>query len=173
VDVGEGNQTTFEYLVTVAASIAQLTIRQGASVRLIAGEDLNAASAAGHGTEHLYAVLDALARVEPRDKEKVSKLLLPRVGGLAPGTTLVVLTCDLDPELPDTISSYVAAGVQVLVIYSDPRSFKSELRVPLRETQHSWYRALAAGKAQVVLLHRDPERQLKPEVVTDAGRYSE
>jgi uncharacterized protein (DUF58 family) len=172
-DVGEGNQTTFEYLVTAAASLAQLTIRQGASVRLVAGEEPNAASTAGHGSEQLFAVLDALARVEPTDREPISKTLSERVGGLHSGTTLVILTCDVDEALPESIAAYVATGVQVLVIYSDPRSFRADVRYPLRETQYAWYRSLAGSRAQVVLLHRDEGRQLKPEVVTDAGRHTE
>lgn len=173
VEVGEGNQTTLEYLVTCAASIAQLTIRQGASVRLVAGDEPTAAAHAGYGTDQLYAVLDALARVDATADRKISDRLFGLVGMLPAGTTLVILTGDLDHSLPDAVAAYTTAGIHAVVIYADPRSFRTELRHPSREAQHAWYHALAAMRAEVVLLHCDPERQLKPEVVTDAGRHTE
>lgn len=172
-DVGEGNQSTLEYLVTAAASIAQIVIRQGASARLVTGTEPTAASVAGHGAEQLFAVLDALARVKASEKSKLSSRLFSLVGGLQPGTTLAILTADLDEGLVEVIAVYASAGIQVLVLYADPRSFRAELRHPLRESQHGWFHSLTAIGAQVVLLHRDPNRQLRPEVVSDAGRYSE
>jgi uncharacterized protein (DUF58 family) len=172
-DVGEGNQTTLEYLVTAAASIAQMIIRQGASVRLFAGDEPTAAAAAGHGTEQLYTVLDTLARVEARERESFSKRIISTVGMLQPGTTLILLTADMDEDLPEVVAAYTSAGIQVLVVYADPRSFNVAVRHPLRESQHAWYHSLAAVRAEVALLHRDQMRQLRPEVVTDAGRSTE
>jgi uncharacterized protein (DUF58 family) len=173
-DVGEGNQTTLEYLVTAAASLAQMTVRQGASVRLVGGPgDPTAASVPGHGTEQLFAVLDALARAQATEKTPLSERLFEMVGILQPGTTLVILTADLDERLPEAVAAYTSAGIQVLVVYADPRSFRTELRHPLRETQYDWYHGLGGVSAQVVLLHHNPERRLRPEVVTDAGRHSE
>jgi uncharacterized protein (DUF58 family) len=151
-----------------------MIVRQGASARLVCSTDAEptAASAPGHGTEQLFTVLDALARAEATERRSLSERVFDLIGSPPAGTTLVVLTADVDEGLPEALAAYTSAGIQVLVIYADPRSFQREMRHPLRETQYDWYHALTAVRAQVVLLHRDAERRLRPEVV-DAGRYSE
>src|SRR2546423_579599 len=97
---GEGKISTLEYLIRVAASLAQSAIRQGASVRLVANDEPDPAAAAGRGTEHLYAVLGALARAEAKQSQRLSETLVCRGGRRAPGTTLVVLTSGMESELP-------------------------------------------------------------------------
>jgi uncharacterized protein (DUF58 family) len=78
--VGEGRQSTLEYLVTAAASIAQLAVRQGASVRLVSGDTPDPADFAGRGSEHLFLVLSSLARAEANQPESLGSRLVERVG---------------------------------------------------------------------------------------------
>src|SRR5438094_6216291 len=54
---GEGRQSTLEYLIRAAASIAQSALRQGAGIRLVTSDTPDVADLMGRGYDHLYSVL--------------------------------------------------------------------------------------------------------------------
>jgi len=169
--IGEGKESTFEYQVRVAASLAQSAIRQGASVRLVTGDAITPASASGRGSDHLYEVLGDLARAEPEDDSKMSAELVQRVGSLTAGTTLVVLTSGLDKELPESLSHYTADGAQVVVVYADPRSFDPNSGISKRE-QHTLMEGFHSANTAPFVLSANPQSALRLESAQDA-RYFE
>jgi uncharacterized protein (DUF58 family) len=172
-DVGAGRQSTLEYLVLAAASLAQQAVQQGASIRLVWGDDPDPADAAGRGTEHLYSVLASLARVAATEPKPLSERLTARVGHLPPGTTLVLLTADTDPGLAAAVANYTISGARAVVYYADPRSFKQNLRSPTVEAQRAFLEELNAVGAQTVLLRRTEDLLLRPEPITDVRQFAE
>jgi uncharacterized protein (DUF58 family) len=166
--VGEGRQSTLEYLVTAAASIAQLAIRQGASVRLVSGDSPDPADFAGRGSEHLFLVLSSLARAAADQPGSLGSRLVERVGPILPGTTLIVLTARPDEELPGALAHYTAAGIQSYVFYADPLSFQDLPKPAAEERQRQYMSSLLGAQAAVLLLRRNDERQIQPEPITDA-----
>lgn len=170
-DVGEAAETTIEYLVRAAASIAQLAVRQGASVRLIRSDEPDPAQSPGRGTEHLFLILASLARAEANDSESLSARLVQRVGVLQPGTTLMVLTADADPDLPGALAHYTSGGAQVFVLYADALAFG---RAPhlTRQAQAAFLEGLYAARTAPSVLRRSPDGRLRPETVQNAGYFS-
>jgi uncharacterized protein (DUF58 family) len=172
-DIGEGRQSTLEYLVKAAASIAQTAIQQGASVRLVMSDTPDPADFAGRGSEHLYTVLGSLARAEANDAEGFADTFVRRVGILAPGTTMIVLTAGLDRDLPGAIAHYTGAGAQVLVFYADGRTFSPGGRFPSAEAQQIFIEQISGTKAVPVLIRRNDEGLIKPEQIEDVRRFTE
>jgi uncharacterized protein (DUF58 family) len=170
-DTGQGRESSFEYLIRTAASLAQSAIRQGASVRLVSGDEPNVSSAYGRGSDHLYSILRDLARAEPADEEPLSATIVARVGILPAGTTLVVLNSGLDKELPGALMHYTMNGAQVVVVYADPRSFVKESRIPSREAQRALMEGFFAANAVPFVLTHQEDHSLKPEALEDVRPF--
>jgi uncharacterized protein (DUF58 family) len=171
-DVGEGLDTTLEYLVRAAASIAQLGVRQGAAVRLVMGDLPDAADFAGRGTEHLYTILGSLARAQAVDPSQLGAKLVSRVGNLYPGTSLIVLTSTIDKELAGALAHYTAGGTQVMVLYADPRSFVPGARIPTAEAQRSFLENLYAAQAVPFIVRRNEQRRVNLEEISDVRLFA-
>ena len=113
---------------------------------------------------HLFAMLDALARVEPRgDEEPLGEDLFRRVGAASRGASMVVLTAGTDASLPAELARYAAVGVSVTLIYADPHSFDPSLRSPSKPIQSAFLDALLGAQVEVYVLSRDDGQRLAPE----------
>jgi uncharacterized protein (DUF58 family) len=170
--VGEGRQSTLEYLITAAASIAQLAIRQGASVRLVSRDIPDPADFAGRGSEHLFLVLSSLARAEADHPESLGSRLVERVGPIMPGTTLILLTAQPDDDLAGALAHYTAVGIQTYVFFADPLSFQEGPKPAAEERQQRFLSSLLGAQASVVILRRNDERQIQPEPISDVIYYT-
>jgi uncharacterized protein (DUF58 family) len=167
--IGEGRQSSFEYLVTAAASVAQMAIRQGASVRLTGSDALDPADFAGRGAEHLFMILTSLARTDPDQSASLGTTMVERIGVVAPGTTLVLLTAHPDDALPGAIAHYTAAGVQTHVFFADPASFNGPASRVTSDRTEQFLGKLAAAQATVFVLRRNEERRIQPEYLQNAN----
>jgi uncharacterized protein (DUF58 family) len=172
-NVGEGKETTLEYLVRAAASIAQTAIRQGASVRLVTGDTPDIADFAGRGSEHLYSVLTGLARVEAADPLPLSRRFVSRVGLLTPGTTLIVLTAALDEDLPGALAHYSATGTQIAVFYADQRTFDGRFTRPTPAAQRAFMEGLLMATAAPYIIRKSQDGLLRPEPVQNVQSFPE
>ncbi len=160
--VGHGRESTLEYLVRAAASLAETAVRQGATAQLAVGGDRDSETP-GRGTDHLFAVLRGLARVEPNDKEPLSRSIAGRVGNLSAGTTLIALTSGLDTDLPDALELYTRTGVRVVVVYADPMSFDPGARLHSGEQQDKLLDRYAAMQDALYVIRRHSGGILRPE----------
>ncbi len=167
-NVGDGDQTTLEYLVRAAASLAQQGIRQGASVRLVTGDLPSSADVASRGTEHLFAILADLAHAEATDPSPLEEKLVGRIGPLQPGTTLVVLTASSSVALADMLTHYTAYGTQVVVVFAEPSSFVN-IGAPMAQSSNAFVERLSGARAIPVLLRLHEHGQLEPEIMRDAN----
>lgn len=163
-DFGKAPDSSFEYLVRTAASIAQLAVREGATVRLVCGGVTGLDGTAGRGTEHLLGVYAALARAEAVTDERLSERLTPRVGVLPAGTTLMVLTGDTDLALPDVLAAYCAAGLRVAVVYADGSSWERDRSGSGTDREHFIVGLYRAG-AEVIMMRRTEGARLVAEPV--------
>ena len=148
---GEGKFSAFEFLIRVAASLAQSAIRQGAAVRLVTGDEIHPAAASGRGSDHLYTVLGELARAEPVEDEPMSDGVIQRVGQIALGTTLIVLTSGIDRGLPEQLAHFTSEGCQVVIVYADPRRFDPAARIKIEDLRAQMESFYAANTAPFVL----------------------
>lgn len=170
-NIGTGKETTLEYLVRAAASIAQMAIRQGASVRLVTGDTPDPADFAGRGSEHFLMILTALARAEATDTVPLAESLVRRVGHLLPGTTLILLTAHPDIELADAIAHYSVGGTQVITLYADPASFASGLHTKQGATG-AFLEGLVAAKVLPYMLRKNEKSHIQPELITDVRHFT-
>lgn len=171
-NVGEGKETTLEYLIRAAASLAQNAIRQGASVRLVTGDTAEAWDFGGRGSDHFFTILAGMARAEATDPNRLSARLVARVGVLPPGTTLVILTATVDPALPGALAHYAAGGTQVVVLYADPLSFARGARIPTREAQQSFLEGLLGAQVTPLLVRHNAEHRLRLEPIEGANLFA-
>lgn len=172
-DVGSGTNTTLEYGVRMAAAVAEEAIRQGAMVQLIVPHDATATRSEvettvsiGRSRTQLYTILDTLARVEARSATSISELIASEVRYTPPGTGVVVITSDADPDLTETLMRYTATGANVDVVYIDPSTFtRAGARAnPSRAEQV--IAGLFGVAAHVYRVRSDPEGRLHPEEIT-------
>jgi len=167
-NVGEGKETTLEYLIRAAASLAQAAVRQGASVRLVTGDRPDPWDFGGRGSDHFFTILTGLAHAEATDPNLLSARLVSRVGALQPGTTIIVLTGTTDPLLPGALAHYAASGTQVIVLYADPLSFMPGARVPTPEAQRHFIEGLLGAQVLPLLIRRQEGSRLLLEPIQDA-----
>lgn len=176
-EVGTGTETTLEYGVRLAASLAHRATQQGVSMRLLTGplpggderaSSLEAVKLPGRGQQHLFLVLDALARVEAESPTTVRGVVTESVGNLLPGTTLIIITSQADPQLPNALTRYTATGANVLVAYIDPETFENgRTRLSPNDVETFFTELLAIG-ANVFVVRRSEDGELNPEAITDA-----
>jgi uncharacterized protein (DUF58 family) len=177
-DVGEEADSTLEYAVRLAASVAYQAVQQGASVQLIAPTGwsqsettesiLRAAALSGRGQTHLFTILDALARVEAQAAETISELTESALQSIAPGTTALVVTSRPAVGLPDALCQHTLTGANAVVVYIDPNTFPKGARLAAREEAAPFLAALVASHVQPFLLRCQPEGELIPEAIHDA-----
>jgi uncharacterized protein (DUF58 family) len=176
-NVGTGNDTTLEYGVRFAASVAYEAVQQGANVQLITPYDwtdsettesvLRAAAISGRGQNHLFTILDALARVEAESKLSVAELTQEALLAIVPGTTALIITAQADPALATILSQHTWTGANALTVYLEPKSFKDGGLLGGREDSSAFLASLASSRVTPYLLHKQPEGELIPEIVTD------
>jgi uncharacterized protein (DUF58 family) len=148
----EGSDSSFERLVRVAAGLSQSGIRQGSAVRLVSLTEPNLADSPGRGSEHLYSVLAALARVEPNDPVAFGDSVIGRVGPVQPGTTVLLLTAHIDSELSNSISHLLADGSHVMLLYADPTEFGG--RRTFTTEQQRLFDDVCSSGAQVLMVRK-------------------
>lgn len=120
-----------EFAITAAASIARHVWEEGQPVGLYANalvlshniDDSGERRAVGRvrvaprsHPEQLQRILEALARVEGRARWQLANLLHAESGGLAFGTTVVVISAAVDDQLRGALSELVRKGFRVVWI---------------------------------------------------------
>lgn len=130
--VGDSPEDTLEYSIRVAASAVSDAIRRGASVQLALPSTermeeawIGTGRGMQRGDSDLYAIMDALARVEMIPKYALSGMLASLIGSVPGGVTLLAISPHVDTELVRVLQSYVITGVAVALAYIDPSSFRS------------------------------------------------
>ena len=176
-EVGSGDETTLEYGVRLAASLAQQAIEHGTSVRLMlppdgagAGADapllLAAATMEGRGEAHLFLILDALARVKAESAVSMRQTVEDNAANMLAGTTLLVVTANPDPALSSALASYLAIGVKISVAYIDPDSFVDKRSRREKQSGEAFMASLAALRLPAFVVRCDPNGIIDPEEVT-------
>ena len=95
---GEGDESTLEYGVTLAASVAAQCLRRGAEFSLVAEGRQSHSLRSLISTEAETAVMDALARVRADGSTPFSDMLVQFQEWLPPGAGLVVISPATGPE---------------------------------------------------------------------------
>jgi len=126
IQAGEGDESTEEYTVTVAASVAQRYIAANRSVGLISfGEDYTVVEAE-RGQQQLARILESLAVAKASGEAPLGNLLIEEQRRFGRHTTLVLVTASTDSSWLSPLQSLVQRGVRASVVLIDPSTFGGE-----------------------------------------------
>jgi uncharacterized protein (DUF58 family) len=146
IQAGQDAQSTEEYGVTIAASIATYLLRtQQVAVGVIVTGVLDGVLPLDRGERQLDRILELLAVVHPQADAPLDVALAEESVRLARSTVLVVITAATAPEWTDSVRHLVQQGVYPLVIALDASSFDAD-----RPNNHAVLDALTAIAVPVI-----------------------
>jgi len=120
---GEGDESTLEYGVTAAASVARHFLAQSRSVGLMMfGQGFHAVEPE-RGTQQLGRMLELLALAKAEGDVPLSTLLFQQARRWGRHTTLVVITAATDERWVSALRSLSQRGVKAAVVQLDLESF--------------------------------------------------
>ncbi len=120
---GDGDETTGEYGVTIAASLAKKYIESGKRVGLIASGDHPYIFLPETGREHLEHILQALAVVKASGKITLDALLESQSERFEAGSAVIVVTPSGSRGMAAQLRRVVSNGTGVTAILLDAISF--------------------------------------------------
>jgi uncharacterized protein (DUF58 family) len=130
VQVGEGEESTEEYGVILAASLADRMLRDNRAVGLAAyGED-RTFLLPQRGKAFQWRILQALATVQAGGTWPLERVLAEMDRNLGRGMTLAVITPNCDPTWLAALLAPMQRGIAPSVVLLDPVSFGGEGNVP-------------------------------------------
>jgi uncharacterized protein (DUF58 family) len=120
---GEGDETTEEYSVTIAASLARKYIESEKKVGLIASGDRPYMCLANNGNRQMLDILSALAMMKADGKVPIDDLLTFQAERFSAGSVVVVIMPSDNRNIAAPLRHAINRGVTVIVILLDSMSF--------------------------------------------------
>ncbi|MCU0490500.1 MAG: DUF58 domain-containing protein [Chloroflexaceae bacterium] len=136
------SESTEEYMVMAAASLARHLLAQNKVVGMVAWGQHHELIPAERESRQLFKMLEALAVLRAYGTKSLAELLVAEGARFSRNTTLVVITSSLDERWTVALQQLTYRGVQAVVLFIDPQSFGgwrestpilnrlTELRVP-------------------------------------------
>lgn len=126
VHAGEGDESTEEYGVRIAGSVARHYLMNNRPVGLITfGRDLRIVEAE-RGSQQITRILETLATAYAQGDAPLANILMEEQRRFGRHTTLVVITAATDDLWLTAVQSLTQRGVRVAVVLVDPSTFGSE-----------------------------------------------
>ncbi|MGC2191089.1 MAG: hypothetical protein WA751_02015 [Candidatus Dormiibacterota bacterium] len=131
---GQGPDSSLEYAVTVAASVAHAAAGHGRAVALATSDRKMGRFPAGRGELHDRNLMDYLATVSDDGTLPFSALVAQEMTGWRGRGGVVLITADGDPEWVEAVAAASAPGERALAIFLDPAGFSSQVatKVPAK-----------------------------------------
>jgi uncharacterized protein (DUF58 family) len=123
VQAGAGEDSTEEYMVTIAASLAKGLIQDGHAVGLISHGDGFSRFAPAKDSNHLWVLLRDLALARARGRIPLSTILSQESGNMGAGTVAVVIAPWPGQGLGTLFQFLLRRGILVVPIFLDASSF--------------------------------------------------
>jgi uncharacterized protein (DUF58 family) len=123
LDAGVQEESTEEYGVILAASLAERMLRQNRAVGLVAYGARDAYIMPGRGEGQLWHLLQALAKVQAGESSPLATVLTEMRAVLGRQTTVAVITPSGDPAWVEALGALLRRGVAPTAILLDPASF--------------------------------------------------
>jgi len=121
-EVGRGKDTTLEYAVKMAASLASFAVNSGASSALVcAPGDKGPTVVRAAAEEELWNLLDLLARIKADSDFSLTELLSQFEP--AEGAAVFIITAAIEPTLASRLPDWVSQNVKICVLLLDSSSF--------------------------------------------------
>ncbi len=176
VQAGEGERSTEEYMVMLAASLAARLLHEGRAVGVLWAGQQPVRVPPQAGTGHLWYLLSWLARARSAADVTLATLLRRATPLLGRGRTLVVFTPSAEADWVPALVEVRRRGLAATVVWLDRRTFMGEVsptRTPpfashLIHAQIPWHTITAAFPLEVTLKLR--RRRTEYRVLPGTGR---
>ncbi len=124
VQAGEGEDSTVEYGVTIAATIATYLLHQDLSLGMIVNAEHREFLSLDRGVRQIERVLEMLAVVEPGSGPDLKEALALDAFHFGRNTVAVVITPSTSRDWHESLRHLQRRGVQVAVVGLDAASFE-------------------------------------------------
>jgi uncharacterized protein (DUF58 family) len=121
--LGEGDETTVEYGVTIASSLAKKYLYTGKKVGLITTGDHAHLLSPRAGEEHLQNILHSLALIKATGEVPINDLLDSKAEHFAPESVVTVIIPSVNPGIARSLRHVIDRQGKVIVILLDSFSF--------------------------------------------------
>ena len=116
-------ETTEEYTVTVAASLAQFFLRQDRAVGMLAYGQSNEILQADRSERQLNRILETLAVLRAEGKVPLSNVIQAEMHLFPRGTTVICVTPQTDQNWATVAKQLQRRGMRIVTILVNPASF--------------------------------------------------
>jgi len=149
VQRGEGAQSTLEYAVVIAASLAQHVVDAGHSLSLITTGADGFVLPMDRGEHQLHKALEHLAVARADGAADLAAALASRLAEIPAASTVFVITPSADPKLTNPLLMLRGAGAHVTAVLIAAHSFE-EQPAPRAEAAYGELLSAAFGAADAV-----------------------
>jgi uncharacterized protein (DUF58 family) len=161
VQAGEGEHSTEEYGVTIAATLATYLLRQDLSLGMIVNADQREFLSLDRGERQIERVLEMLAVVRPGSGPDLKEALALDAFHFGRNTVAIVITPSNSRDWHESLRHLQRRGVQVAVVGLDAASFENrpadEDTLVLLEGAGIPVLRVKCGASITEALERDPE----------------
>lgn len=123
VQVGEGDESTEEYGVTIAASIARRLIESNRSVGLIAYGENHEVAHTDRGDRQIQKLLESLALVRATGRLSLAEVIASESTRFGRNTTLILITPSTSESWVTSLQHQTHRGVRAMAIILEPETF--------------------------------------------------
>lgn len=123
VQRGDGDESTEEYGVTVAASLARHFLTEGRAVGLVAVPGPHRVVPVDRGQRQLIKLLEELALIHAHGREPIAETLAAEGDRCTRNAAVIVVTPSLDERWPAALQGLRDRGIQAGAIVLEPATF--------------------------------------------------
>jgi uncharacterized protein (DUF58 family) len=158
---GDGDESTIEYGVRAAASIAARALVENRNVGMTASGIKTGVLPADRGPRQYQKIMQLLAAVMPNGERPLDQILIEGVVRLRRGMSAVVVTPSLNPDWVRAVSGLRTRGVEAIVVLLDAPAFAAVERREKGLSEPDDEIAAAEQRAARALRHALAEHDLK------------
>ncbi|MFH1783062.1 MAG: DUF58 domain-containing protein [Candidatus Omnitrophota bacterium] len=122
-DIGIGRDSTLEYSVKIAGSIAKYLLDKGVFIQLIGHSKERDILPFGKGESHMHRILEYLAMVTSAEGLKLSHVLDEAIFFTPNQSTLVTMVLDNDLEAISNLFQYKIKGIKLILFVFSVETF--------------------------------------------------
>lgn len=115
--------STEEYCISIAASIAQYFLRNDQSLGLVAAGQSWETVQADRGDRQVLKILETLSVLRAEGLIPLHEILYRETTGLARGSTIIIVTPSVNVRWARTARHLASSGLRVVAVLVDPESF--------------------------------------------------
>ncbi len=166
--VGEGDRSTTEVAVRVAASIADKAVGENRAVGMTVNAHRLTMLPADRGSRQRLKILQLLAAVEADGVTPLAESLVTGLGRLRRGMTAVVITSSTDPSFVRPLATLRGRGIGCVVVLLDHPAFARDPDPDVADHDRQRMRAIRHALAEFEL----PTFIVKPDQPLEAALAS-